>query len=310
MLHGIALLCFTTRSRPPADLVVDGSPQSSAVIRQRASLTPEGRAAELAAAGYTEVTSGGVSYYFSEEVWQAKAMADLARSYEPFENSLGADRSISATSNTTVSRFLNERLADMGYQLAPGQPAYTGVTRTCTMQVGSKTLLIQTGDPALSNRIANQPRLQPVDEAHRREFGHRHTLLFAPGGTEAFSAYGELATDRKAAADAYVTATELLGAHWRQFHNRSRAKLQSLVDKLSGYRIRDYYGVAGSNLPQDLRDRLFSGLNHFTASGFVSAAEARAWLNQANLTGSNASVTIFTPGPPNSRLSGIGLDPP
>jgi len=193
--------------------------------------------------------------------------------------------------------------------LGEGTQVSIEVQRTCTLQVGDKSFDVKIcGNPDDQQRAQNSPTLVPASDEARKRGESNRTLLFKPMGSECFYAYGAIAANRPEARAAYVKATGLLGAHWRDFFAQRRPKLQALMDKMCGYDVKSLYGQGYASLPASLQNSLHVFCLQYGQNGFSSSSDAQAWLSQATLTASSASAFLSVPG--SSANSGIGLELP
>ncbi|MHB8635203.1 MAG: hypothetical protein ACYC96_01885 [Fimbriimonadaceae bacterium] len=282
----------------PSQLVIEARQLTAAVVSERAASTSEVREAGLVAGGYTRIDFRGVAYFFSDDLWRKRWAAKMANSLDELKRSLGQSNTLNLTQATPISALVKQLVADTGYQLASGDAGRAVVDRTCTLVLGDRSLQIhfqsQRGSPW---NVNSMPRLAPVDKVNRERYAGKRPLTsgISAGGLS-FAAYGPLSRDRVATVAAYENACALLKSRDMEIDGRLMPKRQALVDRISGYHIRDYYGVSFQAMPPDLQRDIMSGFN-YQAIGLSSASDAKAWLSSAILNGSSASLGISVPGP-------------
>ena len=265
----------------------------------------------LVAQGYFRSEQENVTFLFSPAVWGERRLRERLDVWREFAKAVQEDGTVRIEGAPQVTRYLNDQLSGMSYEVAPDSLLVGSVRSTVTIEAeGTSKTIGYGGARRRSAELRDRP-LRSLDPQKRHlgpEFG-QFGVFMPPSALSVYSP-GRRGFDPVQRMDDTSQAATLLARRFEKARAELAAVRASLATRFPSLAVVSgvVKGAPVDRLPEGVRSQIAANLvGGYRSTGFNDEGDAQAWVAKARVASFSTTYLISAGGLPGGGSISVGL---
>ena len=306
-----AAIAWQATTAPPRLIIVGEKPFEDRLLAKFDAEPLPATLASLTTQGYVRVDQEGMSFLFAPSIWGERRLAERLGVWQDFAKAIQEDGTVHLKDAPQLTRYLNDRLSGMSYEVAPDSLLVYSTQSTVTIEAsGTSRRISYSGSRRHSSELHAAP-LRSLDPQKRHlgpEFGQFG--VFVPPAALSVYSPGRRSLDPVQRMDDTSQAAILLAKRFEKARAELAAVRASLAARFPSLAVTSgvVKGTPFDRLPAGVQSQIAANLvGGYLSAGFADEDSAQAWVSKAHVASFSTAYLITGAGPLGAGSIGIGL---